>query len=293
MRSNGVPLYNFGAAVDDITMGITLVARGDDHVVNTPVQILVWEALDLTPPKFAHLPMILGLDGTKLSKRHAAVSVTEYRDLGYLPDAVLNYLARLGWSHGDQEVFTMAEMVDLFSADDVNHSASRFDVEKLKWLNQQYLKTLDPIEIAPELEWHLAQLGLDTSNGPKPVDLIIALRERVHTLKDLAERARIWIEPLTEYDAAAVAKHLQPAARAPLEAARATLAALPDWTAANVHTALEETAKSLALSLGKVAPPLRVAMTGTQVSPSIDHTIFLAGQSQALARIDAALARIA
>ncbi len=290
-RSDDSPTYNFGVVVDDIDMRITDVIRGDDHLNNTPRQINMYHALGATPPRFAHLPMILGPDGAKLSKRHGAVSVLGYREDGFLPAALLNYLVRLGWSHGDQEIFTMAEMVEKFSADDVNHSASRFDVEKLKWLNQQYLKTLDPALVVPELEWHLEQQGL-LGRGPQPIDLIIALRERVHTLKELAERARIWIEPLTEYDAAAVAKHLQPAARVPLEAARVALAALSEWSAASVHAALEETAKALGVGLGKVAPPLRVAMTGTQVSPSIDHTIYLAGQAQALARIDAALAKI-
>ena len=290
-RSDDSPTYNFGVVVDDIDMRITDVIRGDDHLNNTPRQINIYAALGARPPRFAHLPMILGPDGAKLSKRHGAVSVLGYREDGFLPAALLNYLVRLGWSHGDQEEFTMAQMTELFSVDDVNHSASRFDVEKLKWLNQQYLKSLEPSAIVPELEWHLAQQGL-LGRGPQPIDLIIALRERVHTLKEMAERARIWIDPLTEYDAAAVAKHLQACARAPLEAARTALAALSEWTAANIHGALEETAKALGVGLGKVAPPLRVAMTGTQVSPSIDHTIYLTGQRQALERIDAALAKI-
>jgi glutamyl-tRNA synthetase len=289
-RSDDSPTYNFGVVVDDADMRITDVIRGDDHLNNTPRQINIYAALKQAPPRFAHLPMILGPDGAKLSKRHGAVSVLAYRDDGFLPHALLNYLVRLGWSHGDQEIFSMDEMIRLFSTDDVNHSASRFDVEKLRWLNQHYLKTLAPAEIESELRWHLDAQGLDLSSGPAPVDLIVALRERVHTLKELAERARVWFEPLRHYDEAAVAKHLTAAAVAPLNAAKAALESA-EWTVAGVHAALEAAAQSLAVGLGKVAQPLRVALTGTQVSPSIDHTVYLAGRSQALARIDAALAK--
>lgn len=291
-RSDDSPTYNFGVVIDDADMRITDVIRGDDHLNNTPRQMNIYEALGHKIPRFAHLPMILGPDGAKLSKRHGAVNVLGYRDDGFLPAALLNYLVRLGWSHGDQEVFTMAEMIALFSADDVNHSASRFDLDKLRWLNQHYLKTLDPELIRPEFEWHLAQQGLDLSSGPKAIDLIVALRERVHTLKEMAERARVWFEPLSQYDDAAVQKHLVAAAKAPLQAAHAALAGLSEWTPARVHEALDQAGKSLNVGLGKVAQPLRVAITGTQVSPSIDHTVYLTGQSEALKRIDAALAKI-
>ncbi len=290
-RSDDSPTYNFGVVVDDADMRISDVIRGDDHLNNTPRQINIYRALGHTPPRFAHLPMILGPDGAKLSKRHGAVSVLAYRDEGFLPHALLNYLVRLGWSHGDQEIFSMAEMTALFSTDDVNQSASRFDVEKLRWLNQHYLKTLDPATIASEFTWHLQQQGIDPSQGPASEDVIVALRERVHTLKEMAERARVWFEPLTHYDAAAVAKHLTAAAAAPLAAAKAALDAAP-WTVAGIHAALESAAATLGIGLGKVAQPLRVAMTGTQVSPSIDHTVYLAGKREALTRIDAALDRI-
>jgi glutamyl-tRNA synthetase len=292
-RSDDSPTYNFCVVVDDADMGITDVIRGDDHLNNTPRQMNIYEALGKPAPRFAHLPMILGPDGAKLSKRHGAVNVLGYREDGYLPNALLNYLVRLGWSHGDQEVFSMAEMITLFSADEVNHSASRFDVEKLRWLNQHYLKSMEPAAIAPELRWHLQQQGLDPACGPAAEDLIVALRERVHTLKEMAERARVWFDPLTEYDAAAVAKHLLAAARAPLEGAHAALAAIEIWSAAAVHEALDGAAKALGVGLGKVAQPLRVAITGTQVSPSIDHTVFLTGQAEALRRIEAAIAKLA
>jgi glutamyl-tRNA synthetase len=208
IRSDGYPTYNFAVVVDDIDMRITEVIRGDDHVNNTPRQINVYAALGMPVPVFAHLPMILGPDGQKLSKRHGAVGVMQYRDDGYLPHALLNYLVRLGWSHGDQEIFSREQMIDLFDIKDVNHSASRFDIDKLNWLNQQYLKSDNPEAVAAHLDWHLRHVGYDLVNGPAAVDVVIALRDRVHTLKEMAERAKVWFEPLRDYDDAAVAKHL-------------------------------------------------------------------------------------
>jgi glutamyl-tRNA synthetase len=292
IRSDGFPTYNFAVVVDDIDMKIGEVIRGDDHVNNTPRQINIYHALGASVPEFAHLPMILGPDGQKLSKRHGAVGVMQYRDDGFLPHALLNYLVRLGWSHGDQEIFSREEMIELFDVADVNQSASRFDVAKLEWLNQQYLKSDDPLEIAPHFEWHLRAAGIDPAAGPDPVDVIVALRDRAKTLKEMAEKARVWYAPLEHYDDAAVAKHLgTPTARAALEAAHAQLAALREWSVENVHAAIEAAAQSIGEGMGKVAQPLRVALTGTQVSPSIDHTTFLAGRDEALRRIEAALAR--
>ncbi|HEY5612641.1 MAG TPA: glutamate--tRNA ligase family protein, partial [Lysobacter sp.] len=242
---------------------------------------------------FAHLPMILGADGTKLSKRHGAVSVMQYRDDGYLPHALLNYLVRLGWSHGDQEIFSVEEMVQLFRIEDVNQSASRFDLAKLGWLNQQYLKNDDPADVARHLEWHLHNEGFDLASGPAPADVVIALRDRVQTLKEMAARAAVWYRPLEHYDDAAVTKHLTAAAREPLVEMRARLATLTAWSAEAVDAAVHETAAALGLGMGKVAQPLRVAITGTQVSPDIAHTVYLAGQAQALQRIDAALSKVA
>jgi glutamyl-tRNA synthetase len=291
-RSDGYPTYNFAVVVDDIDMQITDVIRGDDHVNNTPRQINIYRALGVPEPRFAHMPMILDKEGAKLSKRHGAASVMEFRDAGYLPDAVVNYLVRLGWSHGDQEIFSRDEMKKLFRIEDVNHSASRFDFDKLNWLNQQYLKNADPKETGKHLAWHLERAGYDLAHGPAPADVVVALCDRVQTLKDMAERAAVWFQPLTNYDDAAVAKHLVPAAQAPLAAVRERFAAMPEWSAAAVHGALAATAEALGVGMGKIAQPLRVAITGTQVSPSIEHTVFLAGRAQALARIDAALARI-
>ena len=241
-------------------------------------------------PEFAHLPMILGPDGQKLSKRHGAVSVMQYRDDGFLPHALLNYLVRLGWSHGDQEIFSREEMIELFDAADVNKSASRFDLEKLSWLNQQYLKNDDPLELAPHFEWQLRAAGIDPREGPDPVDVIVALRDRARTLKEMAEKARVWYAPLEGYDEQAVAKHLKnDSAVAVLDAAKSLLAAC-EWKPEPIHQVIEQVAAKLELGMGKIAQPLRVAMTGTQVSPSIEHTIYLAGRAEALKRVDAAIA---
>jgi glutamyl-tRNA synthetase len=289
-RSDGWPTYNFAVVVDDIDMGITEVIRGDDHVNNTPRQINIYHALGAAVPEFAHLPMILDKEGKKLSKRTNSVSVMEYRENGFLPHAILNYLVRLGWSHGDQEIFSREEMIKLFDVGDVNKAASRFDTEKLLWLNQHYLKTDDPQQLVPEFAWHLARAGIDTSKGPAPADVIVALRDRVQTLKDMVERAKIWYGPITEWNDKAVAKHLKnESAVQVLHAARELLATC-EWQPEPIHQVIEQVAAKLELGMGKIAQPLRVAMTGTQVSPSIDHTIYLAGREVALKRIDDAVA---
>ena len=292
LRGDGIPTYNFGVVVDDIDMEITHVIRGDDHVNNTPRQINIYRALGAPVPVFAHLPMILDEHGAKLSKRTGAADVMQYRDAGYLPHALLNYLVRLGWSHGDQEIFSIAEMQSLFDLADVNAKASRLDAAKLGWMNQQYLKTDDPDAVARHLVWHLQQAGYDLASGPKPTELVLALRERVQTLKEMAEKSAVWFQPLTDYDAAAVAKHLVPAAQAPLMEARARLAALAEWTPEAIADALKATAEAQGIGMGKIAQPLRVAITGSQVSPDIGWTVYLCGRDEALARIDAALAML-
>ncbi|MFA7487444.1 MAG: glutamate--tRNA ligase [Lysobacteraceae bacterium] len=287
-RSDDHPTYNFAVVVDDIDMGITDVIRGDDHINNTPRQINIYHALGATPPSFAHLPMIHGPDGAKLSKRHGAVGVMQYRDDGYLPHALLNYIVRLGWSHGDQEIFSREQMIELFRVEDVNKAASRFDFEKLAWINQHYLKTDEPLEIVPHLLWHLRQNGIDPETGPDPADVVVALRERVQTLKEMAERARVWYLGIEQWDQAAVSKHLLPAG-AILRDMHARLSGLEAWSVADVDAALRACAQEQGVGLGKVAQPMRVAMTGSQVSPSIDHTIFLCGQEGAIRRLEKAL----
>jgi glutamyl-tRNA synthetase len=293
-RSDDHPTYNFAVVVDDIDMHITDVIRGEDHINNTPRQINIYRALGKEPPRFAHLPMIHGPDGAKLSKRHGAVSVMQYRDDGYLPHALLNYIARLGWSHGDQEIFSRRELIELFSVDDVNKSASRFDFDKLAWLNQHYMKSDPPDAVAAHLEWHLHALNYDLDKGPKPADVVVALRDRVKTLKEMAERAKVWYLPLEGYDPQAAAKQFAGRAADALTAARDALARIADadWRADSVDAALKRAAEAIGEGLGKVAQPLRVAITGTAVSPSIDHTVYLCGKRVALERIDAALRHI-
>ena len=291
-RSDGYATYNFAVVVDDIDMRITDVVRGDDHLNNTPRQINIYQALGAKVPHFAHLPMILDEQGAKLSKRTGAADVMQYRDAGYLPHALLNYLARLGWSHGDQEIFSIAELQSLFDLADVNAKAARLDSAKLGWLNQQYLKSDDPAAVGQHLLWHLQQAGYDLGKGPTPAELVIALRERAQTLKEIAEKSAVWFQPLTHYDEAAVAKQFKAEARGPLGDVRARFAALPDWDPEAIHDAVKASAEALALGMGKIAQPLRVAITGTAVSPDIGWTVYLCGREEALARIDAAIAML-
>ena len=288
-RSDGYATYNFAVVVDDIDMRISDVVRGDDHVNNTPRQINIYKALGAPVPRFAHLPMILDEQGAKLSKRTGAADVMQYRDAGYLPHALLNYLVRLGWSHGDQEVFSIAEMQSLFDLADVNAKAARLDMAKLGWLNQQYLKADDPEAVAKHLVWHLEQAGYDLANGPKPADLVVALRERAQTLKEIAEKSAVWFQPLATYDEASVTKHLKEAAREPLAQMRTRLATLADWSPEPIHDVVKAVSEALGIGMGKIAQPLRVAITGTQVSPDIGWTVYLCGRGEALARIDAAI----
>ncbi|MGH8053482.1 MAG: glutamate--tRNA ligase [Stenotrophomonas sp.] len=291
-RPDGFPTYNFAVVVDDWDMKINEVIRGDDHINNTPRQINLYEAIGAPVPKFGHMPMILDEQGAKLSKRTGAADVMQYKDAGYLPEALLSYLARLGWSHGDQEIFTREELISLFDVTNCNSKAARLDMAKLGWVNQHFLKTETPESIAPQLVYQLEKLGLDVAAGPAPADVVIALRERVQTLKEMAEKAVVWYTPLNDYDEAAVTKHFKPGADAPLAKARELLAALPEWSAESVSAALHDTAAQLEMGMGKVAQPLRVAITGTQVSPDISHTVYLAGRDEALKRIDAALIKI-
>jgi len=293
-RSDGYATYNFAVVVDDLDMGITDVIRGDDHVNNTPRQINIYKALGDFLPRFGHMPMILDPEGAKLSKRHGAANVMQYRDDGYLPHALLNYLVRLGWSHGDQEIFSKDEMFALFRIEDVNSKASRLDPAKLNWINQHYLKTDAPQDVAKHLVWHLQKAGYDLADGPEPADVVVALRDRVQTLKEMAEKARCWYMPLTDadIDPAAAAKQLTAAVRAPLTLFAAKLRALPEWTLSGVHQAFADTLAELDLAMGKVGPAIRVAVTGSTASPSIDHTVFLCGRERALQRLDAALEKL-
>ena len=262
-RTDGSPTYNFCVVVDDWDMAITHVIRGEDHINNTPRQINILKALNAPVPVYAHVSMINGDDGKKLSKRHGAVSVMQYRDDGYLPEALLNYLVRLGWSHGDQEIFTREEMIEFFSLGAVSKSASAFNTDKLLWLNHHYINTLPAEYVATHLQWHIEQENIDTRNGPQLAELVKLLGERCKTLKEIAQSCRYFYEEFAEFDADAAKKHLRPVARQPLEVVRDKLAAIGDWTAENVHHAIQATADELEVGMGKVGMPLRVASPST------------------------------
>ena len=288
-RTDGTPTYNLSVVVDDLDMGITDVVRGDDHLNNTPRQINILAALGKTPPRYAHVPMILGDDGSRLSKRHGAVSVMEFRNQGILPEALLNYLVRLGWSHGDQEIFSLDEMVELFDIGEVNKSSSSFNTEKLLWLNQQYIKNDNPERIARLLSPHMGNLGIDPADGPDLVEVATAQQERARTLVEMAEISAFFYRDFDEFDEKAARKHLRPVARAPLEVLRDRLAQMTDWQPEPLHELVKSVAETLELNLGKVAQPLRVAVVGRAASPGIDVTLYLVGKDACLRRIDKAL----
>ncbi|MED5652566.1 glutamate--tRNA ligase [Enterobacter hormaechei] len=292
-RTDGSPTYNFCVVVDDWDMEITHVIRGEDHINNTPRQINILKALNAPVPVYAHVSMINGDDGKKLSKRHGAVSVMQYRDDGYLPEALLNYLVRLGWAHGDQEIFTREEMIELFSLNSVSKSASAFNTDKLLWLNHHYINTMQPEYVATYLQWHIEQANIDTRTGPELADLVKLLGERCKTLKEIAESCRYFYEEFDAFDADAAKKHLRPVARQPLEVVRDKLEAITEWTAENVHHAIQATADELEIGMGKVGMPLRVAVTGAGQSPALDVTVHAIGKSRSIARINKALGFIA
>ncbi|QXP88042.1 glutamate--tRNA ligase [Methylococcus capsulatus] len=288
-RSDGTPTYNFTVVVDDLDMKISHVIRGDDHVNNTPRQINILKALGVEPPRYGHVPMILGADGARLSKRHGAVSVMQYRDEGYLPEALLNYLVRLGWSHGDQEIFSVDEMIEYFDANAINHSAATFNPDKLLWLNHHYLMHSDPAHVAHHLRWHLGRLDIDPTEGPDPVDVVVAQRERCKTLVEMAQASRFFYRDFDDYDPKSAQKYLTAASVPALESLRRHLAVVQSWEKESLHTVLVATGEEMGLKLGVVAQPLRVAVAGTAVSPPMDVTLHLLGQLRTLNRIDRAL----
>lgn len=289
-RSDGTPTYNLTVVVDDLDMGITHVIRGDDHINNTPRQINMMKALGANLPKFAHAPMILGDDGKRLSKRHGAVSVLQYRDDGFFPQALLNYLLRLGWSHEDQEIFNREEMIDLFKIENVNGAPSTFNTQKLLWVNEQYIKTLAADEIAEHLQWHLDEQNLDTSNGPALNDVIDAHRERAKTLKELAATIRYYYEDFTVYDENAAKKHFKTATPSILQNLLDKFKGVEDWQAETIEQVIKDTCEELELGMGKVGPALRVAVTGTAMSPSLEITLDLIGKERSLERLEKAVA---
>jgi glutamyl-tRNA synthetase len=288
-RSDGTPTYNFCVVVDDMDMGVTHVIRGDDHLNNTPRQMNMLLALGATPPIYAHVPMILGPDGAKLSKRHGAVSVLHYEEEGYLPDALLNYLARLGWSHGDQEVFSREELIAAFDIRDVNKAASAFNPEKLLWLNQQHMMRAPAGVLEAGLRSQLAALGVAVEDDRLLAGVVNAQRERARTLKEMASSSLFFFREIGEYDEKAARKNLTADAVPVLLALQEGLRAAADWNAGSVHQVISAVANRYGVALGKVAQPLRVAVCGGAVSPPIDITVALLGKDVTAARIERAL----
>jgi glutamyl-tRNA synthetase len=288
-RSDGTPTYNFCVVVDDMDMQITHVIRGDDHLNNTPRQLNMLLALGATPPVYAHLPMILGSDGAKLSKRHGAVSVLQYRDEGFLPEAVLNYLVRLGWSHGDQEIFSIEDMIRLFDIRDVNKSASAFNAEKLAWLNQQHMMRVPAARIVPVLRWQLEQDDIRAADDKQLEAIVLSQRERAKTVREMAVNSGFFFQPPTSYDEKAVRKHVTTDVLVVLAEAADDLNQLQDWSAQAIHDVISALAAAKGIALGKLAQPIRLAICGGTVSPPIDATLAILGKAESLSRLAAAL----
>ncbi len=288
-RTDGTPTYNFVVVVDDATMGINLVLRGDDHVNNTPRQIPMYEALGFEVPEFAHVPMILGADKARLSKRHGATSVMAYRDMGYLPEAMVNYLVRLGWSFGDEEIFSMDELIEKFSLDNVGKSAGVFNPEKLLWLNAHYIKTGDVSRIADLLKVHLQKLGVDADAGPDLEAVVRSLQERAQTLVEMAEGAKFYFSDHVDYEEKAQNKFLTADKKDALEAVIRHLEGMNDCTEESVEKAFAAMMEETGLKFGKFGPSVRVALTGTTSSPSNYEMIAVLGVEESCRRIRAAI----
>lgn len=292
VRSDGNPTYNFAVVVDDSDMGITHVIRGDDHINNTPRQINLYQALGAPVPVFAHLPMILGEDGKRLSKRHGAVSVLEFKNMGILPHALLNYLVRLGWSHGDQEIFSLSEMKALFDLDHVGRGASSFSYEKLFWLNQHYQKSDDPKEVAKALAFHFDEQGLDTTDGPPLSDIVQIQAERCKTLVEMCDKSAYFYQDALIYDENAAKKHLRPVVLEPLEALLKRFEAVKLWNADVLQACINDVSAEFDVNMSKIAQPLRVAITGGSNSPAIDVTLTMIGKRRVLSRLKDGIERI-
>lgn len=288
MRTDGSPTYNLCVVIDDLDMKITHVIRGADHINNTPRQINIFQALGAKPPTYAHVPLILGKDGKLLSKSHGAQSILQYREEGFMPEAMLNYLVRLGWSHGDQEIFRAEEMINFFDIKDINKAAAAFDPEKLLWLNRHYLKTLDPNIVAAQLKWHMDELKIDITHGPSLPDVVKALCERSETLREMAVKSRFFYEEFTDYEESSK-KHLSKEVLEVLKLALHRCEILQSWIKDSLHEIITDIAKQFDLKLGQVAQPIRVAITGGTVSPPIDITLQLLGKKVVLARLRKAL----
>ncbi|MBI9088521.1 MAG: glutamate--tRNA ligase [Desulfobacterium sp.] len=291
-RSDGSPTYNLAVVVDDLTMGINTILRGDDHLVNTPKQILLYKALGAESPIFGHVPMVLGHDKARLSKRHGATSVEEYRDMGILPDAMLNYLVRLGWSHGDQEFFTREELIEKFDIEHIGRSPSMFDMDKLMALNAKHIQAKTSSEIAEALIPYLAAKGICVENTEATRLAVESLQPRSKTLVEMAEASLFYFQETLEFDEKAVKKFLKPQALTPLTESADLIEALADFTEPALEAIFKQVMEKHELKFGKIAQPLRVALTGKTVSPGIFEMILALGQEKTVARIKAAVKRI-
>ncbi|CUX95850.1 Glutamate--tRNA ligase [Candidatus Mikella endobia] len=288
-RTDGSYTYNFCAVIDDFDMEITHVIRGEDHINNTPRQINILKAIGAPIPYYAHVSMILGDDGKKLSKRHGAVSIMQYREDGFLPEALINYLIRLGWSYGDQEIFSIEEMKQLFSITAINKSASIFNIKKLLWLNHYYLNKLPAEYIAKHLIWHINKQGIDIKSGPKLIDLVNILNKRCKTLKEMAINCCYFYKDFIEFDDNAVKKYLCPIAIKSLHHIYKKLVILNDWTPTSIQLIIKKTADELHISINNICMQLRVAVTGLSKSPAIDVTLYTLGKLRSISHIEQAL----
>jgi len=284
-RSDGSPTYNLTVVVDDVDMEITHVIRGDDHINNTPRQINIIKALGAPLPVYAHVPMILGQDGKRMSKRHGAVSVTEYREQGFLPHAVLNYLARLGWSHGDDELFSVEELVELFDVDAVHRSSAVFDPDKLLWVNYEHMKQTPVEDLKEHARYHFDRAGIAIDDQPHWREVIEVNRDRSKTLVELVDRSAFFFREVDSYDPKALKKHVKGQATDVLKSLCGHFESLEPWTAEAIHERLHSVAAEFDVGLGKVAQPIRVAVAGVAVSPPIDATLAILGRDETVARI--------
>lgn len=289
IRADGTPTYNFTVVVDDADMRITHVLRGDDHINNTPRQINIFSALNSVFPQYGHLPMLLGQDGERLSKRHGSVSVMQYRDEGYLPQALLNGLLRLGWSYGDQEIFSREEMIRYFETRSIQKSPAIFNPEKLLWLNQHYIKTLPAEEVAPHLAWQMRELNINLDQGPNLSDLIQVQSERVKTLKEMAEQSRYFYDLNEVGDSFLAEKFLKKEYSAALACLVKKLNSIPRWEKISLHQILNETVQEMNLKLGMIGPAIRFALTGNSVSPALNLVLYLLGKTKSIDRLEQAL----
>ncbi|WDN88931.1 glutamyl-tRNA synthetase [Desulfosarcina sp. BuS5] len=289
VRSDGVPTYNLAVVVDDITMGVNTVIRGDDHVNNTPRQIQIYKALGIELPVYGHVPMVLGNDRSRLSKRHGAMSVTAYRDMGYLPEALLNYLVRLGWSYGDQEFFLIDELIEKFTLDNIGRSAGIFDQEKLLSLNADHIKASPPRKLIKYWKPFLKERRINNDNNQYLEKIIETLNTRSKNLIDLTEGALFYFQDEISYEEKAARKNFKPAALEPLRILCGQIEAIKDFNEANLEDAFKKVMQSCEIKLGKIAQPVRVALTGKTVSPGIFEIIHVLGKDVVISRLKKAI----